>query len=62
MKANVLATGYSQDLLDQPIAKTITPSDLLQTSYKPIELKDPAVKTFTNNLAVVETLPTEYRP
>ena len=25
MKANVLATGYSQDLLDQPIAKTITP-------------------------------------
>jgi branched-chain amino acid transport system substrate-binding protein len=49
-KAVVSATGYSQDLLDQPIAKTITPSDVLQTSYKPIELKDPAVKTFVNNL------------
>jgi branched-chain amino acid transport system substrate-binding protein len=49
-KAVVSATGYSQDLLDQPIAKTITPSDVLQSSYKPIELKDPAVKTFVNNL------------
>jgi branched-chain amino acid transport system substrate-binding protein len=50
MKANVLATGYSQDLLDQPIAKTITPNDILQTSYKPIELGGPAVKEFTSNL------------
>jgi branched-chain amino acid transport system substrate-binding protein len=49
-KAIVSATGYSQDLLDQPIAKTITPSDLLQSSYKPIELNDPSVKTFVNNL------------
>jgi len=49
-KVVVSATGYSQALLDQPIAKTITPSDVLQTSYKPIELKDPAVKTFVNNL------------
>ena len=29
MKANILATGYSQDLLDQPIAKTITPNDVM---------------------------------
>jgi branched-chain amino acid transport system substrate-binding protein len=50
MKANVLATGYSQDLLDQPIAKTITPNDVLQSSYKPIELGGPAVKAFTGNL------------
>jgi ABC-type branched-subunit amino acid transport system substrate-binding protein len=49
-KANVLATGYSQDLLDQPIAKTITPNDLLQSSYKPIELGGSAVKTFVSNL------------
>jgi branched-chain amino acid transport system substrate-binding protein len=42
-KANVLATGYSQDLLDQQIAKTITPNDVMQSSYKPI-------KTFTTNL------------
>jgi branched-chain amino acid transport system substrate-binding protein len=50
MKATVSATGYSQALLDQPIAKTISPHDVLQSSYKPIELKDPAVKTFVNNL------------
>ena len=49
-KAVVSATGYSQDLLEQPIAKTIEPTDLLQSSYKPIELNDPAVKTFVNNL------------
>ena len=49
-KANVLATGYSQDLLNQPIAKTITPNDLLQSSYKPIELGGSAIKTFTSNL------------
>ena len=50
MKATVRATGYSQDLLDQPIAKTISPHDVLQSSYKPIELNDPAVKTFVKNL------------
>lgn len=50
MKANVLATGYSQALLDQPIAKTITPNDILQTSYKPVELGGPAIKAFTGNL------------
>jgi branched-chain amino acid transport system substrate-binding protein len=50
IKANVLATGYSQDLLDQPIAKTITPNDVMQSSYKPIELGGPAIKTFTSNL------------
>jgi branched-chain amino acid transport system substrate-binding protein len=49
-KANVLATGYSQDLLDQPIAKTITPNDVMQSSYKPIELGGKAIKTFTSNL------------
>ena len=38
MKANVLATGYSQDLLDQPIAKTITPNDVMFTAYRPVEL------------------------
>jgi branched-chain amino acid transport system substrate-binding protein len=50
VKANVLATGYSQDLLDQPIVKTITPNDVMQSSYKPIELGGKAVKTFTKNL------------
>jgi branched-chain amino acid transport system substrate-binding protein len=50
IKANVLATGYSQDLLDQPIAKSITPNDILQTSYKPLELGGPAIKQFTSTL------------
>ena len=39
MKANILATGYSQDLLDQPIVDTITPNDVMFTAYRPVELK-----------------------
>src|SRR3954453_9648087 len=50
MKSNVLATGYSQDLLDQPIAKTITPNDVMFTAYRPVELGGPAVKAFRANL------------
>jgi branched-chain amino acid transport system substrate-binding protein len=50
MKANVLATGYSQDLLNQPIAKTITPNDVMFTSYRPIELGGKAVKQFQANM------------
>jgi branched-chain amino acid transport system substrate-binding protein len=50
MKANVLATGYSQDLLEQPIAKTITPNDVMFTSYRPIELGGKAVKQFLANM------------
>jgi branched-chain amino acid transport system substrate-binding protein len=44
MKANILATGYGQDLLDQPIAKTITPNDVMFSAYKPVELGGPAIK------------------
>jgi len=50
MKANILATGYSQDLLDQPIAKTIQPTDVMFSAYRPIELGGKAVKTFQANL------------
>jgi branched-chain amino acid transport system substrate-binding protein len=50
MKANVLATGYSQDLLDQPIAKTIQPTDVMFTAYRPVELGGKAVKDFQANL------------
>jgi len=50
MKANVLATGYSQDLLNQPIAKTITPNDVMFTGYRPIELGGKAVKQFLANM------------
>src|SRR6185312_8366339 len=50
MKANILATGYSQDLLNQPIAKTITPNDVMFTGYRPIELGGKAVKQFLANM------------
>jgi branched-chain amino acid transport system substrate-binding protein len=50
MKANILATGYSQDLLDQPIAKTIKPTDVMFTGYRPVELGGKAVKEFQANL------------
>jgi ABC-type branched-subunit amino acid transport system substrate-binding protein len=50
MKANVLATGYSQDLLDQPIAQTIQPSDVMFTTYRPVELGGKAIKEFQANL------------
>jgi ABC-type branched-subunit amino acid transport system substrate-binding protein len=50
MKANVLGTGYSQALLDQPIAKTITPRDLMFTAYQPVELGGKAVNDLQSNL------------
>jgi branched-chain amino acid transport system substrate-binding protein len=50
MKANVLATGYSQDLLDQPIVDTITPNDVMFTAYRPVELGGKAVKQFRADL------------
>ena len=50
MKSNVLATGYSQDLLDQPIVDTITPNDVMFTAYRPVELGGKAVKTFRADL------------
>jgi branched-chain amino acid transport system substrate-binding protein len=51
MKANILATGYSQSLLDQPVAKLMTPNDVLFSTYKPVELtKDPAVEKFRTDL------------
>jgi len=50
MKANILATGYSQDLLDQPIAQTIQPSDVMFTAYRPVELGGKAIKQFQSDL------------
>jgi branched-chain amino acid transport system substrate-binding protein len=51
MKASILATGYSQQLLDQPVVNVMTPHDVLLSTYKPVELtKDPAVRKFRANL------------
>ena len=35
MKANVLATGYGQDLLDSPAAKTLDKHTVVFQTYKP---------------------------
>jgi ABC-type branched-subunit amino acid transport system substrate-binding protein len=50
MKANVLATGYGQDLLDSPIASTLKPNSVLFSTYKPVEIKDKATKQFQADL------------
>jgi branched-chain amino acid transport system substrate-binding protein len=50
MKGILMATGYGQDLLDQPIAKTITPNVIMLTGYAPVELKTKATKLYQANL------------
>jgi branched-chain amino acid transport system substrate-binding protein len=51
MKANVLATGYGQDLLDSPLAASLTPNTVMFQTYKPVELKnDPGIKQFQADL------------
>jgi ABC-type branched-subunit amino acid transport system substrate-binding protein len=50
-KANVLATGYGQDLLDQPVASTLDQHTVFWTqNYEPVELKTPATKKFQADL------------
>jgi ABC-type branched-subunit amino acid transport system substrate-binding protein len=50
MKANLLLTGYGQDLLDSPAAKTLGKNTILYSQYKPVELKDAATKQFQRDL------------
>ncbi len=50
MKANILATGYGQDLLDDPIASTLGPNTVLFQTYKPVEVKDKYTKQFQADL------------
>ena len=50
MKAIVMPTGYGQDLLDQPIAKTLGPTEVFATAWKPVELKTKATKQFQADL------------
>jgi len=50
MKANVLATGYGQDLLDSPIASTLKSNTVLFQTYKPVEVKDKYTKKFQADL------------
>jgi branched-chain amino acid transport system substrate-binding protein len=50
MKATILATGYGQDFLDSPAAKSLPPSALFSAPGKPVELNDPATKRFQADL------------
>ena len=50
MKSEILATGYGQDLLDQPAAQTFGPEVVLQTGLAPVELKTKATKRFQADL------------
>jgi branched-chain amino acid transport system substrate-binding protein len=50
-KLAVLATGYGQPLLDQPVSKTIGPEVLFAQGWAPVELKTAATKKFQSNLA-----------
>jgi branched-chain amino acid transport system substrate-binding protein len=53
MKSEVLATGYGQDLLDQPVSKTFGPEVVLQSGYAPVELKTKATQRFQADLKKV---------
>jgi branched-chain amino acid transport system substrate-binding protein len=50
MKANVLATGYGQELLDSPAAASLGANTVFATQYKPVELKTPATRQFQADL------------
>ncbi len=51
MKSIVLATGYGQPLLDQPVSATFGPEVVMQSQYAPVELKTKATKQFQADLA-----------
>jgi ABC-type branched-subunit amino acid transport system substrate-binding protein len=50
MKANIIATGYGQELLDSPAASTFGPEDLFFLQTKPVAIKDAATKRFQADL------------
>jgi branched-chain amino acid transport system substrate-binding protein len=51
MKATMLASGYGQDLLDSPVAKTLTPSTVFVLGgYTPVENKTKGTKQFQADL------------
>jgi ABC-type branched-subunit amino acid transport system substrate-binding protein len=50
MKANIMATGYGQQLLDQPVANQLGPTVVFTQGWKPIELKSKETKQFQADL------------
>ncbi len=53
MKSIVMATGYGQPLLDQPVSKTFGPNIVLATIWAPVELQTKATKQFQADLKKV---------
>ncbi len=53
MKAILMPTGYSQDLLDSPTAVDQGPNNVLFQTYKPVEIGDKATKQFQADLKKV---------
>jgi branched-chain amino acid transport system substrate-binding protein len=54
MKANILATGYGQDFLDSPVAKTLDKHTIVFQTFKPVEVKDKGTKQFQADLKKYE--------
>src|SRR5262245_10118433 len=50
MKAQIMATGYGQALLDQPIAKTIGTDVIFTQGWQPVEMKTKATKQLQSDL------------
>jgi branched-chain amino acid transport system substrate-binding protein len=50
MKAQLMATGYGQDLLDQPIANQLGPSVIFTQGWAPVEAKTKATKQLQADL------------
>ena len=51
MKATLIASGYGQEFLDSPAAKSLPDSTIFTVGLKPVELKnDPAIKQFRADL------------
>jgi branched-chain amino acid transport system substrate-binding protein len=50
MKAQIMATGYGQALLDQPVAKTIGTDVIFTQGWQPVEMKTKATKQLQSDL------------
>jgi branched-chain amino acid transport system substrate-binding protein len=50
MKAEFMATGYGQSLLDQPASKSLGPEIVLGSIWAPVEIKSAATKRFQADL------------
>ncbi len=50
MKAQLMATGYGQNLLDQPIANQLGPSVIFTQGWAPVEANTTATKKFQADL------------